>query len=161
MSDISDFELNHSWNVYYHSSDSNWDFSSYKSIMKIKTGKDLISFNENVPENIIKYAMLFVMKEGVHPTWEDPKNINGGCFSYKVLNTHVVDVWKKMMYALCGETIIANPHTKHVNGITISPKRNFCILKIWLDNKEMQNPEMILDIPNLSKTGVIFKSHSG
>ena len=34
--------------------------------------------------------MLFIMKSGV-PTWEDPKNRNGGV-SYKVSNKFVVDV---------------------------------------------------------------------
>ena len=46
--------------------------------------------------------MLFIMKTGITPMWEDPKNREGGCFSYKITNKFVVDVWKKLSLLLCG-----------------------------------------------------------
>jgi hypothetical protein len=48
---------------------------------------------------------------------------------------------------------------KHVNGITISPKKNFCIIKIWFDVAHYQDPNIIQDVPNLSKNGCLFKKH--
>ena len=30
--------------------------------------------------------MLFLMRDGIQPIWEDEKNRNGGCFSYKINN---------------------------------------------------------------------------
>ena len=84
--------------------------------------------------------MLFVMREGIKPTWEDPKNRSGGCFSYKVVNKHVYNVWKELCYVLVGNTISNDKSfVANVTGITISPKKNFCIVKIWLANCE--NPE--------------------
>jgi hypothetical protein len=153
--------LKDQWLIHYHyPNDKNWDISSYKLVLKIKTVEDLVSLNENMPENIIKYCMLFVMRNGINPMWEDPKNKDGGCFSYKISNKNVVSVWKQMMYALCGETLMSEKENmKYVNGITISPKKNFCILKIWLANLKLQNSDLVINIPCLSKLGVLFKSH--
>jgi hypothetical protein len=153
-------KLDGKWDLYYHlPHDKNWDLSSYKTIMgDIDTVEKAVSINEGLTEHVVKYSMLFAMRSGVTPMWEDPKNRSGGCFSFKVLNKQVFEVWKLLFYALCGETLCSNH--KIVNGITISPKRNFCIIKIWLENCSLQDPNSIIDIPNLPKQGCIFKKHA-
>ncbi len=154
--------LHGKWNLYYHlPHDKNWDFSSYKPIVEnIKTVGELISTCECIPENILKHCMLFVMRTGITPMWEDPKNRNGGCFSFKVANKQVPAVWKTLFYALCGETLCTDKqNSKLMNGITISPKKNFCIVKIWLENCSVQDPNILIQIPNLSKQGCLFKKH--
>jgi hypothetical protein len=150
------------WNLYYHlPHDKKWDLSSYKIIMnEIDTVEKLIAINESIPENVIKYSMLFVMRNGITPMWEDPRNRNGGCFSFKVINKQVYSVWKTLFYALCGETLFKNKaNHEYVNGITISPKKNFCIIKIWLENCVIQDPNAMIVIPNLSTHGCLFKKH--
>jgi hypothetical protein len=150
------------WNLYCHlPHDKNWDLQSYKKIMTdIDDIEKLIAINESVPENIVKYCMLFVMRNGITPMWEDPKNRNGGCFSFKVINKQVYTIWKSLFYALCGETLCVDPkHNAFVNGITISPKKNFCIIKIWLENCSIQDPSILINIPNLTKQGCLFKKH--
>ena len=70
--------------------------------------------------------MLFVMKENITPMWEDPKNREGGCFSYKVSNRFVGEIWKTLFYMLLGNNIcVKAKHNNIVNGITISPKKEF------------------------------------
>ena len=150
------------WNLYYHlPQDKNWDLTSYSIIMSsIDSLEQVISLNDGMNENIIKNCMLFVMREGITPMWEDPKNRNGGCFSYKVVNKVVPEVWRALFLLLCGETIgIEKEHNKHVNGITISPKKNFCIIKIWLDTSTLQDPNIITNVANLMKQGCLFKKH--
>ena len=150
------------WNLYYHlPHDKNWDLSSYKTIMTgIDSVEKVIAMNETVPEHIIKYCMLFAMRDGITPMWEDPQNRNGGCFSFKVINKQVYGVWKSLFYAMCGETLFTNKANHDlVNGITISPKKNFCIIKIWLCNCSVQDPASIITIPNLSIQGCLFKKH--
>jgi len=63
------------WDLYYHlPHDKNWDLSSYKSVMNnIDTAEKVIAINETLPENIVKYSMLFAMRTGITPQWEDPK----------------------------------------------------------------------------------------
>jgi hypothetical protein len=158
----SDKKLIDKWDLYYHLPyDKSWDISSYKKIMEnIDSVEKLIAINESLPELVIKHCMLFVMKAGITPMWEDPKNRNGGCFSFKVINKQVYGVWKSLFYAICGETLcVDKKYNSVINGITISPKKNFCIIKIWLENCSIQDSKIIIDIPNLVKDGCLFKKH--
>jgi hypothetical protein len=100
------------------------------------------------------------MRRGITPQWEDPRNRTGGAFSFKVINRQVHEVWKLLFYALCGETLFEEENmNKHVNGITVSPKKNFCIIKIWLDTCQYQDPSSLINLPNLQKQGCLFKKH--
>ncbi len=104
--------------------------------------------------------MLFLMRNGIHPTWEDSNNINGGSFSYKINNKFVPDTWKLLFYSSIGESISKNNEfLKCVNGITISTKKNFCIIKIWMSSCKNQNSELI-SIEGLSNQSCLFKKHN-
>ena len=50
---------------------------------------------DKINESIVKNTMLFLMRSGITPLWEDPKNRYGGCFSFKVVNKHVHSIWNK------------------------------------------------------------------
>jgi hypothetical protein len=151
------------WDLYYHlPQDKNWDINSYKLIVEnIDTVEQAISVNEAIPEKIVKGCMLFAMRNGVKPRWEDPANCEGGCFSFKVANNSVNDVWKNLFYALCGDTLFKQSgHNNNVTGITISPKRSFCIVKVWLKDCSIQDPSTMTVVDNLSKEGCLFKKHA-
>lgn len=86
--------------------------------------EDMVSLYNYLPEILVKNCMLFLMRKNISPTWEDKKNRNGGCFSYKINNKDVYDVWRSLSYILGGETISPDPKfVANVNGITISPKK--------------------------------------
>jgi hypothetical protein len=104
--------------------------------------------------------MLFVMRVGITPTWEDPRNRTGGAFSFKVANRQVPAVWRDLFLSLCGETVLVDRSLRHlVNGITVSPKKNFCIVKIWMSTCDVQDPGRLTPIAHLSKQGCLFKKH--
>lgn len=154
--------LNDKWVLYNHlPSVKDWTINGYSKVMEdIDTVEKVVSLNKAMPDNIVKYSMLFFMRKGITPLWEDEINKNGGCFSYKVSNKNVLQVWRHMMYKVAGETLgIDEEYSKAINGITISPKKNFCILKIWLKDNEHQDPLMISNIDNLTKHGSMFKRH--
>lgn len=154
--------LNDKWDLYYHLPQNNdWSLSSYVLIkQEIENLETIIKINEEMNDNIIKNCMLFIMKTGITPMWEDPKNRNGGCFSYKVNNKFVVDVWKHLFCHLGSNSLcVDSEKNKYINGLTISPKKNFCIIKIWLNTCKIQDPSVINSIPNLSTQGCLFKKH--
>lgn len=158
----SDHNLHGKWNLYYHlPHDKKWDLNSYKAIINdLDTVEKIIVINETISETVVKTCMLFAMRKGITPMWEDPKNRNGGCFSFKVINKYVPSVWKSLLYALCGESLCNDPkYNSIINGITISPKKNFCIIKIWLCNCSVQDVNIIIPILNLPKQGCLFKKH--
>ena len=163
MENFSDTKsLENRWTLWSHfPQDDDWSLASYRKICDFVDVEGTISVTEVLPENMIKNCMLFLMKSGISPIWEDARNRNGGCFSYKVTNHHVVDVWKDLTYALVGRTISSETgFINAVSGITISPKKNFCIIKIWMENCVNQNPLVVTgEIKNLNPNGCLFKKH--
>ena len=149
------------WVYYYHlPADKNWALSSYTTLLQMETVEDVVALNRLITENIVKHCMLFVMRRGISPMWEDALNCKGGAFSFKVVNKHVFEVWKQLVCYLCGGSLcIDKKHLEFVSGITISPKRQFCIVKIWMLSCAYQNPDIFNSIPNLSNEGCLFKKH--
>jgi hypothetical protein len=156
-------KLNSKWNLWGHlPHEQDWTLSSYKHIYKFTNIEETIAIIESLGDNLVKNCMLFIMRDGITPMWEDPRNRNGGCFSYKVSNKNVYDVWRELTYTLVGETISTNnSFINNVTGITISPKKNFCIIKIWMSNCEHQNPTVVTNtIKGLTSQGCLFKKHT-
>jgi len=150
------------WTLWAHlPHDTDWSINSYKVIYDMETVEGTIAIIETLPEVLVKNCMLFIMRHGIKPIWEDPRNRNGGCFSYKISNKNVYDVWRKLTYLLVGETMSSQESfVANVTGITISPKKNFCIIKIWMSNCLYQNPAIITsEIKDLSSQGCLFKKH--
>ncbi|MAD50599.1 MAG: hypothetical protein CMC95_04805 [Flavobacteriales bacterium] len=158
----SSHKLHDTWNLWAHlPHDTSWNLESYKKITTFKSVEEIIALNQALPDVLIKNCMLFLMRDGIQPIWEDPKNRSGGCFSYKINIRNVVEVWKNLSYALVGETItLDNGFLATVNGITISPKKNFCIIKIWLSTCGYQDTQNIISIKGLNPHGCIFKKHN-
>ena len=85
ISSYEDKTLNDSWILWYHDpNDLNWDIFSYKIVSSIKTIKDFWNTYEFLKNNVIENSMFFIMREGILPLWEDSKNVNGGCWSFKI-----------------------------------------------------------------------------
>lgn len=155
--------LSNKWTLYAHlPHETDWSVQSYKRIHTITTLEEAIALNETLPDIMVKNCMLFLMKDNIKPIWEDPMNEKGGCFSYKVHNQDVYKGWKNLFYHIIGETISENKKfRKSITGITISPKKNFCIIKIWMSDCLIQSTSHLVDVSYLDKNGVIFKKHKG
>ena len=153
--------LNDKWVLYAHlPHDTDWSINSYKRIAMMSTIEQVIAVSESIPDKMIINCMLFLMRSNINPMWEDPLNKSGGCFSYKINNNDVASTWKKLSYVLVGETLIVDKKKyKCINGITISPKKNFCIIKIWLKDCSLQNPDVINYFSGFTNHGSLFKKH--
>ena len=155
-------KLHDTWCYWAHlPHNTDWTLKSYKKIYNLDTVEGMITVSETIPDKMIKNCMLFLMRDGIHPTWEDPKNRKGGCFSYKIANKNAPLMWKMVSYNLVGETLSRDKNVSNsINGITISPKKNFCIMKIWLSTCNYQDPTYITNIPGLNSRGCLFKKHN-
>jgi len=163
MEQSGNHKLSTNWTMWAHlPHDTDWTILSYKNIFTMTTIEESIAISETMPDVLVKNCMLFLMKEGVKPIWEDPQNRSGGCFSYKINNKTVHDVWKQLCYLLVGSTISnQQSFVANVTGITISPKKNFCIIKIWMSTCANQNPAIISnEVTGLTSHGCIFKKHT-
>ena len=155
------YKLNKEWTIWSHlPHDTNWTEDSYKKLMDITYVEEIISLYETISDKLIKNCMLFIMRRGIKPIWEDPQNREGGCFSFKINNKNIIPIWKRLTYALLGENISKNADFRNnVNGITISPKKNFCIIKIWLKDCKINNNDDINLETGLPIMGCLFKKH--
>ena len=80
-------KLSDNWTIWAHlPHNTDWSIKSYIPIYTFTNIEETIAVTETLPAILVENCMLFIMKEGIKPTWEDPKNRNGGCFSYKVSN---------------------------------------------------------------------------
>ena len=156
-------KLSDKWTLWAHlPHDTDWSMKSYKQIYTVSNVEETIAITETLPPILVQNCMLFWMREGIKPTWEDPKNRNGGCFSYKVINKTVYDSWKELTYCTIGNTVSKQmSFVDKVTGITISPKKNFCIIKIWMADCSNQNPAIVTnEVKGIVSQGCIFKKHA-
>ena len=121
--------------------------------------EELSAINEVLTEQMIQNCMLFVMRGEVKPIWEDSNNIQGGCFSYKVTNKSVSNVWKDLCCHMLGDNLAEETHQDNIMGLTISPKTHFCIIKIWMTNCNNQDPQTINYCDGVNADGCLFKKH--
>lgn len=158
---IEKHSLSDKWSLFVHlPNDPKWDLESYMRIMTFEYVEDVLAFYDKINEAFLKNCMIFIMRSGIKPVWEDEKNKNGSCISFKIHNKYIFRVWKKVHYALSGETLTKDKEImKKVNGITLSPKKSFCIIKIWMSDCSQENSNFLIDIPYLDKLSSFFKKH--
>ncbi len=151
--------LDECWTLYFHDPDnSDWGENSYKSINTISTIEDWIDTDIAFTDLWTK-GMFFLMREHIQPRWEDPENRKGGCFSFKVNKPDVQIFWFTMCSRFLGNTLGKNEdvNTK-ICGVSISPKRNYCIMRIWIGSHEFNKIDNYnINIPEY--TQVMYKEH--
>lgn len=154
-------ELNDIWTYRFHDpNDDNWTLSSYIRLHDVTSVQDYWKV-EFALKNKVKNGMFFIMREHVFPCWDDENNITGGCLSIKVLKDNLYDYWKTLSMRLLGETILKEEYQDKwdlVNGISTSPKRYFCIVKIWLRTNDL-NDKKYFNIPTNFYGDIIYKEN--
>lgn len=160
MEEIINFQLEDEWCLWYHQLNSNnWSIESYDKIMEIKTYHD-ICFMLNRFENI-NCGMFFLMKKDIKPIFEDEKNLNGGYWSLRINKKDTSEIWKELIYYMLIEGILENStNNSFINGISIGPKINNCIFKIWnSDYKKFNNSCLRNDIDIFINNDLFYLEH--
>lgn len=152
--------LNDIFSLYFHDPyNMDWSDQSYKFITTISSVDDFVDIFIAF-RDLWSKGMFFITREYIMPRWEDEHNRNGGCFSYKIMKPELDDKWFKICCSLLGETLGKNDMiSQYINGISISPKKNYYIIRIWLkDNKQASKELYNIDIPKYST--LMYKNHS-
>jgi len=129
-------KLDNTWTLWYHDpDDKRWALDSYKQLASLTTLEEFLTYYESIGS--ITTGMFFLMKGNIPPIWEDPSNVKGGILTYKLLKNSSDKIWTDLSMLLVGGTI-ADDYT-YINGISISPKINNCIIKIWIKEANKMN----------------------
>lgn len=159
-SDGSTIKFSNTYTLWSHDINSkNWKISGYKKICNFNDVSSFWRIINNFHKLNVKFFHFFIMKEGIQPIWEHPPNRMGGVCSFKLELNNFSPVWEDFsMRFVCG--ILSNDHDD-INGISISPKNNWAIIKVW--NKNSDNDLSLTlsrDLLNkYAKLGVRYKKH--
>ena len=156
------FKINSKWSLWYHSiKDDKWTKESYKKIINISNLLDYYFLQKNFEKQHLQNGMFFIMREDIFPTWEDPENRLGGCISFKILSDDILDSWNKLFKNLISENITLNETDFYeINGISIAPKKEFNIIKIWLRNDTNEYKNIVKQIePYFKLDNSLYKKH--
>ena len=154
--------LQSSWNLWFHkSTDNNWTFDSYQKLASFENLEDYAIISNALDEIHVENAMLFLMRNDIKPMWEADENINGGCLSFKIYKKSIYPCWNQLCDFLIGENILLEEDDwEKVNGISISPKKTFSILKIWFSDKNINDTKYLQKMDLFKYEDAIYKSHT-
>jgi hypothetical protein len=128
--------LDNKWTLWYHDpDDKRWTLDSYNRLAQLTTLEQFLTYYDAIES--VTSGMFFLMKEDIPPIWEDSCNVKGGIITYKLLKNISDKIWDELSMMLVGGTI-AEDYT-YINGISISPKINNCIIKIWVKEASKMN----------------------
>ena len=154
--------LNSTWSLWYHSvTDKSWTKSSYKELYSISNLYELKTIHDVILKHHLQNGMFFMMRDDVFPTWEDPDNREGCCISFKVGSDVLKEQWTMIVNQVLGEDILQDKEqTIEINGISVAPKKEFNIIKLWLRNNYTEYPEILKEYePYFTKDKALIKKH--
>lgn len=126
-------DLENKWTIYFHDfMNSNWSRESYERLVQVSNVIDFWTVF-NIMKDELSLGMFFFMKNNFFPKWDDNDDNKMSYLSIKILKTNTAAFMEQMLVqALTEQLCPSNPEL--INGISISPKKNFCICKVWINS---------------------------
>jgi hypothetical protein len=137
------------WTLYFHAHDeAKWNLASFTNIGTMSTWREFWSLMDGLRVESLADGMFFLMRDPIPPLWENHQNIRGGSYSIRIQKRDAGDIFIAYTLAAMLGNMTLNGENQ-INGISISPKKGFNILKIWnIDSTRFKDPA---DIHILSK----------
>jgi len=154
-----DNKFSDNWNVWYHHTKDNWTIDGYKKIFKIDNGVDFCKLYNNWESfGGITARHFFLMKNDCQPVWEDPINMKGGCWSFKIVDSMASELWEDLSVLIVSNELIQGTTAL---GLSITLKKNnTCVVKIWNDDSNKNSIKYInKNILKKWGTDIIYIAH--
>jgi hypothetical protein len=151
-------KLSDKWVLWsHHINDNNWDITSYSKICELVREDDFLWLVKNFPA--LDDHILYLMRKDIVPIWEDPRNRNGGCFSYKISKKYYREIWTDTCKALIFDYLINQiEYADTITGISINPRTN--TLKIWNNNRQHNEQSYVNPcVKGVDFKGCMYKPH--
>ncbi len=127
------------WTLYFHSpEETKWTLNTFINLGSMTTWRDFWSIMEVLKTDSLSDGMFFMMRDPSPPLWESHQNIRGGCYSFRCQKKDASDIYLNYMIA-CMLGNISDDTSNKINGLSISPKRGFNIIKIWNTDAQKYN----------------------
>lgn len=155
-------------NLYFHDyEDTNWSHESYEKLAEMHTVEEYWTvFNEL--RHKLCMGMFFFMKEGTFPRWDETEDsdLKYMFVSAKVLKQKIECFVEDAMLKMMSDSLLnKRVEGASIRGLSISPKKHFCIVKLWVvmndtisfqDIKTLKN-EKNYDVEKIYHGNLIFK----
>jgi hypothetical protein len=147
-----------SWTVYFHSpEETKWTLNTFVSLGSMKTWHQFWSIMDVLKTESFSDGMFFLMRDPAPPLWESHYHIRGGCYSFRCQKKEAADVYLTYsIAAMLGGA--ATSDDNKINGISISPKRGFNIIKVWnTDAQKFSQPSTLCtSISTVKEAEIIY-----
>jgi len=133
-----------SWTLYFHSpEETKWTLNTFISLGSMKKWEDFWSVIDALKPESLSDGMFFMMRDPSPPLWESHQNIRGGCYSFRCEKKDASDIYLNHIISAMIGLLSLSPDNR-INGISISPKRGFNIIKVWnTDASKFNHPSNI------------------
>jgi len=118
------------WTLYFHSpQETKWTLQTFVNLGPMKTWGQFWSLMEVLKPESFSDGMFFLMRDPSPPLWESHHHIRGGCYSFRCPKKEAAEVY--LTYVVSAMLDVISFPDNRINGISISPKRGFNIIKVW------------------------------
>jgi hypothetical protein len=151
-----------SWTLYFHEpEDKSWTPDSYKRIHGVRTWEDLGALLREMGTHRLMNGMMFAMRGDTSPLWENKANIRGGSYCLKVSRKNAAEVYQRYL-AAAALGVAASDAENAIVGVTMSPKKGFCIIKLWNTNAKGYNKKGDIAIlhEELHESEILYRPHT-
>ena len=94
------------------------DIAYFLELMRAKNNSKLKAESVRSDEINMDAHDYVIMRKGIEPIWEDPKNSDGGTYTIKMDHNRGYDTWSTFVLYMVGETMTYD--MDDINGITVS-----------------------------------------
>lgn len=127
-----DLVLTDNFTLWYHDvNNDDYSLKSYQKLMDINEYDDILYMLKKIKN--INSGMFFLMRSHITPLWENKYNKKGGFWTFKVSKQNSYNMWCELLLNFCINYL--SNDDKQITGISVSPKINNCIFKIWNNDK--------------------------
>ena len=158
---MENFDFDDTFNIWYHHDKDNWKVSGFKNILSINNTKTFWQLfnNSNILLNSNKH--IFIMKNDVVPIWEDKNNINGGCWSFKIVSEQIEKLFELLMTNFVSNNLLKDYSNDDILGISFCKKKNnFFVIKVWNKFSKLNSiGNLNDDIIDFTSNEIIYISH--
>lgn len=139
------YPLRHEWAFWHErnkpdASESQWE-DQLKQMAQISTVQSFWQVYNNTPFTTLPLRdSLHLFKKNVKPVWEDPRNKNGGAWTFRITKAHSDEVWKEVLMMAIGETLQEIVEKgDDICGVSFSVRFNSHLIMIWNRDGNNQN----------------------
>lgn len=148
------------WVLWSHEiNDLDYSLKSYHILWETNNMLDFLRHINRFAEDEWSARMFFFMRKGITPRYEDPKNMRGGSWSFRVNKNYSYTSWISLCIQCMGECLVEKwAEMQRINGISLSPKNNTTTVRIW--NEESNHIlNLQYQIPNIDQHKAIFRQN--